>query len=51
MLANHLLHVEDLHGVGELHVPWLGDTFDPVLRGPGDTQLEQQTAKLRRNYW
>jgi hypothetical protein len=31
VLANHLLLVEDLHGVGKLHVPWPGDTLDPVL--------------------
>jgi hypothetical protein len=46
MLADHLLPVEDLHGVGELHVPWTGNTLDLVLWGLGDAQLEQQTAKL-----
>jgi hypothetical protein len=47
MLADHLLPVEDLFGVGELHVPWPGNTLDLVLQGLGDTQLEQETVKLR----
>jgi hypothetical protein len=49
VLANHLMPVENLHGASELHAPWPRDTLDPVLRGPGDAQLEQQNAKLRRN--
>jgi hypothetical protein len=49
MLGDHLLLVEDLHCAGELHTPWLGNTFDPVLRGLGDTHLKQETAKLRKN--
>jgi hypothetical protein len=49
MLGDHLLLVEDLHCAGELHTPWLRNTFDPVLRGPGDTHLKQETAKLRKN--
>jgi hypothetical protein len=40
MLANHLLPIEDLHGVGELHAPWPRNTLDLVLRGLGDAQLE-----------
>jgi hypothetical protein len=31
MLADHLLPVEDLHGVGELHAPWPGNSLDLVL--------------------
>jgi hypothetical protein len=46
MLSDHLMPVEDLHGASELHVPWPGDTLDPVLWGPGDAQLKQQTMKL-----
>jgi hypothetical protein len=49
MLANHLLPIEDLHGAGELHVPWPGNTLDVVLRGLGDAQLKQQTMKQRGN--
>jgi hypothetical protein len=45
MLADHLLLVEDLHGVGELHAPWPRNTLDLVLWGLGDTQLEQHTMK------
>jgi hypothetical protein len=51
VLADDLLLVKDLHGVGELHAPWPGDTLDPVLLGPGDTQLKQQTTKLRGDSW
>jgi hypothetical protein len=49
VLANHLLPVEDLHGVGELQAPWPGNNLDLVLWGLGDAQLEQQTIKLRGN--
>jgi hypothetical protein len=49
VLADHLPPVENLHGAGELHMSWPGDTLDPVLQGPGDAQLEQQTTNLRRN--
>jgi hypothetical protein len=49
MLADHLLPVEDLNGEGKLHAPWPRDTLDLVHWGPGDTQLEQQTVKLRGN--
>jgi hypothetical protein len=41
MLADHLLPVKDLHGAGELHAPWPRNTLDPILWGPGDTQLKQ----------
>jgi hypothetical protein len=51
VLADHLLPVENLHGASELHAPWPWDSLDPVLRGPGDAQLEQQTVKLHRNSW
>jgi hypothetical protein len=50
MLADHLLPIKDLYGAGELHVPWLGDTLDPVLWVPGDAQLKQWTADLRGNH-
>jgi hypothetical protein len=40
MLADHLLPVEDLHCVGELHAFWPGNTLDLVLWGLGDAQLE-----------
>jgi hypothetical protein len=40
MLVDHLLLVEDLHYVGELHAPWSGNTLDLVLWGLGDAQLE-----------
>jgi hypothetical protein len=49
MLDDHLLPVEDLHCAGKLHVPWPGNTLDLVLWDLGDTQLEQQTAKLCGN--
>jgi hypothetical protein len=49
MLANHLLHIKELHCVGELHAPWSGNTLDLVLLGLGDAQLEQQTVKLCGN--
>jgi hypothetical protein len=49
MLADHLLPIEDLHCVGELHVPWPGNTLDLIFWGLGDTQLEQQTTKLCRH--
>jgi hypothetical protein len=42
MLANHLLPIKDLHGVGELHVPWPGKTVDHVLQGLGDAQLNNR---------
>jgi hypothetical protein len=48
-LADHLLPIEDLHDAGELLAPWHGDTHDPILRGPSDTQLKQQTTKLWGN--
>jgi hypothetical protein len=51
MLADHLLPVEDLHSAGELHVPRPGNTLDPVLWGPRDTQLKQQATKLCGNNW
>jgi hypothetical protein len=40
MLAGHLLPVEDLHGVGELHAPYPGNTPDLVLWGLGDVELK-----------
>jgi hypothetical protein len=46
MLAYHFLPVEDLHGVGEVHAPWHGNTLDLLLRGLGEAQLKQQTMKL-----
>jgi hypothetical protein len=49
VLADHLPPVENLHGACELHMSWPGDTLDPVLQGPGDAQLEQQTTNLCRN--
>jgi hypothetical protein len=49
LLADHLLPVEGLHGAGELHAPWPGNTLDLVLRGLGDAQLKQQPAKLHMN--
>jgi hypothetical protein len=51
MLAGQILPIKDLHGVGALHAPWTRYTLDPVLEGPGDAQLEQQTMKLRKNSW
>jgi hypothetical protein len=41
MLVDHLLPIKDLHGVGELHAPWPGNTLDLVLWGLGDAQIEQ----------
>jgi hypothetical protein len=49
MLAKNFLPIEDLHCAGELHAPWPGNTLDLVLRGLGDTQLEQQTVMLCGN--
>jgi hypothetical protein len=49
MLADHLLLLDDLHGVCELLVPWPRHTLDLVRRGLGDAQLEQQTVKLCGN--
>jgi hypothetical protein len=49
MFADHLMPVEDLHGAGELHAPWPGNTLDPVLRGPSETQRKQQAIELCRN--
>jgi hypothetical protein len=46
MLADHLLPIEDLHYVGELHRPWPVKALDLVLQGLGDAQLQQQSAKL-----
>jgi hypothetical protein len=40
MLVDHLLPIEDLHGAGELHAPWLGKTLDLVLWGLGHAQLK-----------
>jgi hypothetical protein len=48
VLANHLLPIEDLHSTGELHVPWPGNTLDPLLWGPSHTQLKQ-AMKQRGN--
>jgi hypothetical protein len=41
VLADHLLPIKNLHGARELHGPWLGDTLDAVLWGPGNAQLKQ----------
>jgi hypothetical protein len=41
MLVDHLLPIKDLHGVGELHAPWPGNTLDLVLWSLGDAQIEQ----------
>jgi hypothetical protein len=49
MFADHLMPVEDLHGAGELHAPWPGNTLDPVLRGPSETQRKQQATERCRN--
>jgi hypothetical protein len=49
VLADHLLPVVDLNSAGELYAPWPTDTLDPVLQGPGDTQLEQQAVELCGN--
>jgi hypothetical protein len=46
MLVDQLLPVKDLHCAGELHASWPRNALDLVLRGLGDAQLEQQTAKL-----
>jgi hypothetical protein len=48
-LADHLLPIEDLHGAGELHAPWPGNTLNLVVWGLGDAQLAQQTVKLSGN--
>jgi hypothetical protein len=46
MLADHLLPIEHLHCVGELHAPWPENTLGLILWGLGEAQLEQQTMKL-----